>query len=246
MFERFKKYSKWGEYFSWKEWEVKATVIGTVIAVIFFMFLNIYDEFTYFEEPLKNLLLYLIGGFLGLIGIVLSGIAIVASLFDEKQTKLIEKVNGKGTIERLMCSFEFLAFNLGIGIMYLIGLYLTICSRRPLANKGLYIIILGLTIYVILFNIFYTISLVGNCVSLTRVKTTYTDIIENEKNIYNVVNEVRIDFLVATLLQQHSVSKYQFMKELEEHIKSSNIPNKDNVIEYFQKYYGEDNSRRSS
>lgn len=246
MFERFKKYSKWDEYFSWKEWEVKATVIGTVIAVIFFMFLNIYGEFTYFEEPLKNLLLYLIGGFLGLIGIVLSGIAIVASLFDEKQTKLIEKVNGKGTIERLMCSFEFLAFNLGISVMYLIGLYLTICSRRPLVNKGLYIIIVGLTIYVILFNIFYTISLVGNCVSLTRVKTTYTAIIENEKNLYDVANEVRIDFLIATLLQEHSVPEYQFIKELEEHIKCSQVPNKVQVLQYLRKYYSIDEKIKSS
>lgn len=246
MFERFKKYSKWGEYFSWKEWEVKVAVIGTVIAVIFSIFLNIYGEFTYYEEPLKNLLLYLIGGFIGLIGIVLSGIAIVVSLFDEKQKELIDKINGKGTLERLMCSFEFLAFNLGISVMYLIALYLTICSRRPLVNKELYIILLGLTIYAILFNLFYTISLVGNCVSLTRVKTTYTAIIENEKNIYNVVNEVRIDFLVATLLQQHSVTKNQFMEGLEEHVKSSNIPNKDNVIEYFRKYYEGDYDRRSS
>lgn len=49
-------------------------------------------------------------------------------------------------------------------------------------------------------------------------------------------NEIRIDYIISTLFNG-KVSKEQFLSNLDKFLESSNIENKEGLMQYFKKYY---------
>lgn len=235
MLKKLYRFNKFKDYFSYKESEVRTAF--TISIVILFILINIgfYKEMMRLTPIIQNLLLCLLGGFIGLLGFSLSGIAFMIGLFQKQQVQIIEKINGKGSIEKIMSSFAFLAYNIGFVIICIIVAYLITGSRLELPTEIVFYLLIFIFIYIILFCIFYTIALVFNCICLFSINNIYTTF--QEKDIFDKANEVRIDYILSILLEICKISKEDFLKDLNNKTDNMSEKDKKDIKRYFEQYY---------
>ena len=197
-----------------KEWEIKWAIITTVVLGLVFIYIDFYKDFNIYENCVRDLLMCTLGALIGLLGFSLSGIAIIVSLFSAKEKNLINRINGKDKIVDILTSYSFLAKNIGIQCFVLITIYFLISSSRPLINGIVFYVCVALEIYHIAFIIYYTIALVKNCIELYRIKGVYSGIENVEKSIHDKVNEVKIDYIFSTLINNYGCSKDEIISKL--------------------------------
>lgn len=229
------KNGRWKDYFNYKESEVKLSVIFAIVFLLVSMVIDVYGKFYLYADEIKSLFYCLIGAFIGIAGIALSGIAILVSMFTEKQIETIEKNNGQGIIEKIMSSFAFLAFNVIIGVIWMIIAIMIITGVEWMPNQIVFYFVEFLGIYYILFNLFYTVSLVFNCIQCFSIKRIYDT--NSEKAFFDKANEVRIDYILSYVLRQNDISREQFLKTLDKY--SANSEYEKELIDYFKNYYRE-------
>ncbi|WP_208592310.1 hypothetical protein [Gracilibacillus suaedae] len=238
ILDRFAANKKWKDYISFKRFECKAALLATLSLLIFSMYIDIYDNFNNYIIAFQNLTIYIVQALLGLLGIILAGVAIIISVFNKNTLKKIKEIGeDKDFINKILISFEFLAFNTGIGILLFLIMHLSLYSQIQLVGKfNLYLIFSVLT-YFLFFVIFYAISLIGNTIRLYYISNLYNDIETVEKSVYIKANEMRIDFILNTIIADANITREEFIESLNAYVEASNIENKDEIKEYFKKYY---------
>lgn len=170
-------------------------------------------------------------------GTILAGIAIIISILNKDVIKLIQKLNGKESIQKVLVSFEFLAFNIILGIVLYYALHYVLYIPKPLVPVFFFYLILAICVYFFLFIVFYTLSLIVNSIRVFIITNTYSDIMEQERNVYDQSNEIRIDYIFKMLFNDKSISQEDCINKLDEFVELSNIQNKEEVKNYLRKYY---------
>ena len=220
-----------------KEWEVKATIFTTVIFLFFLSYFDFYSSFCKFEEPITEVILVLIGAMFGTLGFSLSGVAIIVSLFNKNEIRIIDKINGEGKIEYLLSSYVFLSINVAVQSMLLLIVYLALASDKNIPESKWFWSITGIEVYQIIFIIFYTVALIKNCIKMYEIKNIYEEIGNKEKNFYGIVNEIKIDFIFSTMINNFGCNLEDIKKSLLEFVNESNLKNKDEIIKYIKNQY---------
>ena len=182
-------------------------------------------------------MLCILGAMFGMLGFSLSGVAIIVSLFSNNEIKKIDEINGTGTIEYILSSYIFLAINIAVQCTGIILIYMTFSSNRFLVNEVAFWVITTIEIYHVVFIIFYTVALIKNCIDLYKIKKIYAEIINKDKTIYNVVNEIKIDFIFTTLMNIYGFSLEDIKGNLLSFVQNSELKNKDEIMEYIKKQY---------
>ena len=131
-----------------------------------------------------------------------------------------------------------ISFNFGVQISYFILIYFALISKREVIEKIPFIICSTIICYHFFFNLFYIISLIGDCIKINEIKTQSKQIASYEKTFYNIVNELRIDYLLALSLKEKGIKREQLLKDLYVMIDKSNLDDKPNIKEYLCNYYG--------
>lgn len=236
ILERFTDASKWKDYINLKSFECK---IATIIALIFLgyaILTDMHGNFDSYVDVLKNLTIYIGQALIGVLGIIIAGVTIIFSLLNKKIVKEIEKVS-KRSVQNLFISFEFLAFNVGIAIFLFFLVHVSLYSNLPLLNELIFYFIVLFLSYFLFFIIFYSISLISNIVRMFYIANIYDEIDSSDKNLYIIANEIRIDFMLKTLLSFTKVEKEEFLKKLDDYVDASDIQEKDVIKNYFRDYY---------
>lgn len=238
MLERFKKYHRYKDYYSLSSIEVKAAITVTIVIMLFiFKVLNFYEIFSIVQEDIKQLIIALLGGEFALLGMSLAGMAIITSLISPEILAVINKIDKEDTINRVLSHFEFSALNLGIQISYFILVYFALVSMREVIEKTLFIICSVIICYHFFFNLFYILSLIGECIKINDIKTEGGKIVSLDKTIFEVANELRIDYMLQILLREKGINKEQFISSLYSLIDKSGISDEYKVKEYLSNYY---------
>lgn len=225
-------------YIDIRESEVRIAGILTIIIFGLSKYLNIYETFFSFEDTMENLLLYFIGGFVGLLGVILAGVAVVIGIFTKKEIEVINEVNNKEDfLSTILECYRFCSTNIGLSIVYLSIIYIVISSELPLLEANKFYIIFILTIYIITFNLFYVVSLINECVQLHTTKKIYAEAIANDKNTMDRINEIRTDFILKKLKEGGLLDLDTFKQQLIQYVDDSNMQDKDKVKEYLDEYY---------
>lgn len=222
-----------------KEWEVRISFLSTIIFIVFFYVMDFYSQFIAFQGCISEVIICLLGAMFGLLGFSLSGLAFLTTLFSKKEIKLIEKINGKGVVKQLLSSYSFLSVNIAIQILVLLVIYVLLASNKNLICEGLFWSIVGIELYHINFILFYTVALIYNCVKMYSIKNNYQDVIENEKNFYIRVNEIRIDYILSILSNIHGFSLDEIKEDIIRVINDSTIEEeeKNKIIRYIKSQY---------
>lgn len=230
------KNKRWKDYIDYKSAEVKIAACLGIILTFIFLQCGIYEDFDVFFGAVAQVLSIIMSGYISIIGFSLSGVAIIISLFSRKTLNLIEKVNGDGTFEQMMSTFVFLGFNSAIGFIITVVTYFLINMPREMVSKFIFIIIMFGEIYFTLFNIFYVVALIAYCLKVVSIRNVYEKIEENQ-NLREKANEIRIDLLFKALVEKYHISQEEFLKALENAVNESDSDEKENLIQYFRSYY---------
>lgn len=238
IFKRFTKNKKWYEYIDFKSFECQMSLSITVLFIILAVyFLDIHNNFNDYLVVLQNITIGIAQALIGMLGIILAGIAIIVGVLNKDVLKSIEKINGKDAVKPILSSFEFLAFNTGLGVMVFFLIDLILYSPKGLVGEFTFYLILAVISYFFLFLIFYTISLISNSIKFFFITGIYNDINDKEQNIYEIINELRIDYILSLVLKDTNTSKEEFLRDLNQFVSSSNIEDKEAVRAYLKKYY---------
>lgn len=227
--------NRWKDLINVKEKEVQVSLVLSVFGMAFIYVLNVYKDFVCFESIIQSVLLEITGGMIGLLGFSLSGIAIIVSIFTEKQIKLIEFYNEPGVIETIMTSFVFLSICSVINIIIATCINFAISSNQTVVTESIFYILSLLIIYLILFTLIYTVSLVYSCIELFTIKKTYGEI--EKKDFFHKANELRINFILISLLRKYGISEEEMVKELDKMVDAIDEKDKGKIKEYFHESY---------
>ena len=240
LFKRFKKYNKWDDLVDFTSFECELALMFTVIFLTIIIVFRIYSNFKCFEIAFQNVTLYIASALIGMIGIILAGIAVIIGLLNKDAFNEIEKINGKNSVDKVLVSFEFLTFIIGTQIIIFFLTYIILYSPFNLPPQIIFYLIFAALFYIFTFTIFYTIGLVSNSIKIFFIKIMYNEISENEKNLYLEVNEIRIEFILNTLIEKYGIKKEDFLSELQTFVNESNINDKETVKKYLRQYYSGD------
>jgi len=172
---------------------------------------------------------------IGLIGILLAGIGFITSIFTKDKRIIINEISKEGVIENILVSFEFLAFIIGIQVFEFFLIYLCLYSPQKLVSSFYFYIITIMSIYFFVFTIFYTISLIGNCIQIHSILNNLDKGIYIQKDLLSKANEVRIDFILKLIL--NNTEPQTFRNELLKYVENSTMKNKEEVKKYLENYY---------
>lgn len=237
MFERIKKYKRYKDYFAMSTIEVKFSCLSTIVFLVIEYYLRIYNNIGEFSDSIMNLILYIISGEFCLFGMILAGITLIVSLITKSMRVYMDKYDMKNLSERILSQFEFSAFNLVIQIMYLFIAYLALGRNVQVIDKKMFLLMYALIVYHLSFNVFYILQLLGNCIQLNNIKDKCEKVEQLEKNVYEIANEIRIDYLLALVLKDKNINKYEFIQTLDEMLEKGNYKDKKQVRKYFHSYY---------
>lgn len=235
MNQREKK--RYHDLIAFREWEVKWAAGSSILLLLFFLFINLYDDFYYYKEGIANLIICFIGAMLGLLGFALSGIAIIVSLYTKEELMKISEINGDDVIADILTSYCFLAKNIAFQCMILFVLYFLNASKADIIPMIFFYILVWLETYHISFIILYTVALVGNCIKLYRIKNIYSKMGQIQKNIHDEINEIKIDYIFSLLINIHNFSEQEIIEDLIGFIEESSKENKEELIKYIRNQY---------
>lgn len=228
-------HKKYRDYYDFTSWECKSSIIITIL--IFLLLTNsridIYGKFNDYIEVIQNIIIYIAAGLLAMIGVILTGIALILSLLDKKFRDNIKNISEGDLVEEIMLSFEFLVLNLGISSICLFLIYFLTASDIYV-DRCIFNLVIFVIIYYILFLIFYTIALISNTIELYFIKDLYEEAEIKEKTLYDRANEIRIDYLIRN---SEIESSERLISDLEEIIDSMDINNKEELKNYIRNYY---------
>ena len=84
---------------------------------------------------------------------------------------------------------------------------------------------------------FYIIALIENCIKINEIKNTINKIYEVEKTTVDRANELRIDYILAIVLEEKGISKNDMLKTLYNMIDKTKETNEKELKEYLGRYY---------
>lgn len=201
---------KWKDIIRLKNIEVKLTILFTIINMFIFVNLNIYEEFSVFGNVLKSLTLAAFQSFIGLIGIIIAGVAVLISVFSREVIRLMRRINNTEKLRIVFNSFVFLAYIAGISVVIFIANYILLHSNTPI-NISLFYFMTLITVYLFYFVIFYTISLISNIVKLFFITNTYNEILDFEEEFDS---EKSIEYIQKLLDRRPSFQTDEMMAEV--------------------------------
>lgn len=130
----------WFDLIDKKEKQVKVSVVITILLELFTM-LEIYGNFSHYEDMIINLLLEILGGYIGLLGFTLSGIAIITALFSKENFETMQGNNKINKLfERNVERFFFLTKLIGICILGIVITYAFIFCDKGLVPWYIFLI----------------------------------------------------------------------------------------------------------
>lgn len=155
-------------------------IIATIITILALL-TSSYNKINTNILITQSFLLCIISGSMGILGISISGVAIVIAMFTSKDIVFINKLK-KGSFEEILSDFKFLSFHIAFSIVILSIMYFGEFINLPykMAVFGTYVCIF-LVFHYLTFTVLYSAALVKNCVRLSTLKQT---IFKIEQQIY--------------------------------------------------------------
>lgn len=154
--------------------EAKLTSILSIITII--LIVHIYFEIpdAKLADVLKNLLNILIPALIGLLGFIIAGVTLMATIISKEALKRIDEINKIEKLAGILYSFYFEGFIIGINIMLMIYIYLVLYIPM-IIDFNMLLIILIIMSYVFWFAIIYAITLLGTCINFFFMNIYYSD-----------------------------------------------------------------------
>lgn len=164
-------------------WGNEATIAFLLSVLITILFIVLYKDIgdIEFTNTLKNILVMLVPGLIGLLGFLVAGLAMMASIITREAIKKIDQVKKAKSLAGILFSFYFEGFIVGVNVLLMIFSYVLLTFSA--AIDMIYLIPLsGFISYCFWFSIIYAISLLGTCINFFFVNVYYSQFIGEKNN----------------------------------------------------------------
>ena len=187
MFRRFREFKKY--HIELDSSEFILSILLTIIILFLAIIVKAYDNILLLKESIKAILSAFIGGYIALTGFVLSGIAIITSLFSKEQLVVIEKDEPQKLIG-ILVSFEYLAFLSSISAICLSLIYVGFDVPYNIIGCTSFYVFSAIIIFHILYTLFYSVSLCGNCIRIYNISLSAERIISLEREVKELQQKI--------------------------------------------------------
>ena len=164
-FSKFKKYKKYQDIYDFESIECIVAAASTILVFIIMLWLYSLKDFNEIVNECMPLLDSIAVGLVGLLGFIVTGLAILTGSISNKVIKFLFERNTQDILERLLLSFYLLGFVSACMVLFIIILH--IVSYAPINASPIIVILISLVLtYTIIFVIFYAVKLIGNCLEI--------------------------------------------------------------------------------
>lgn len=170
------KTKKYKEFFKGKV--AKASIFFSIISTVllYCIYINIPDA--ELINHFRNIFNMLLPALVGLLGFIVTGLALMASIITKEALIKIDKLNKVHSIVGILFSFYFEGFFIGLNIVSMLIIYFFILIPM-IINFYLMLILSFIMSYIFYFAIIYAVVLLGSCINLFFVNIFYTNEIDN-------------------------------------------------------------------
>lgn len=216
-FNKIFKLKKFKDLIAWDTVEVRVALFAAIVITVFSFFImhiNGKDEFIIFgAEIIKDISIALIG----FLGFVVTGLAILTGSISSKVVKFFKDNDVYDNVESILISFYFLGLVTGGMIVFIIMVY-WLSKINSIGYCGIVLFVTFIISYGVIYIIFYSIGLIGNCISIFEIISEVENRIDAEKSnykkIYDSYRIIALEFLILTGNNDNRVNVYE--KKMEE------------------------------
>lgn len=244
----FKTLGKPKYIFDIKKFEVYFSVLCSLLitsVVSIFAFTNIQVGKTdTIVTTTQNILLNATFGLLGMLGFIISGLAIISGTIGYKVTRQMIIEEKFKSLLSILFSFYYIGRFVGILIIFFIGAYFSLGISLPF-NLYFYLIVCLALSFSLFFAIFFSVSLLGTCINmfvLNYLYTTDTIVPEQTNRADEQFFDARINAMTFILNTKFNVSREEFTNAVLHSIdKDYQGEEKEVLIKKFKEYYSIEN-----
>ena len=133
-----------------------------------------------------------------------------------------------------------MSLSLAVEVICFVIIDISLSSDKKLIEENIFWFIILIIVYHLYFNLFYLVALINNCIELYKIKRIYGELEKRNLQYDNNKDDVRIDFIMTTLLNICNCSQEELYSSLKEFVERSslNYDEKEKVLEYLMKKYG--------
>lgn len=193
--------SKFKDLINVKNSEVRIALYISIGTLIILHQLDVYSNWGDYESMFKSLINSVIQSFIGLIGIIIAGVAVIISVFTREILKVMRKKDLVKSLQPIFNSFVFLAHFTVIGIILFVFVYFFIHTKVLVPIWLLYMIIFATT-YIFYFVMFYMVSLIKNIVKMFFITSKFNEGLDKEEDL---LLEKAINFIENEMKSEHFV-----------------------------------------
>lgn len=118
-----------------------------------------------FFENIKNLLLTFSSGMLGLLGVYITGLALMITVISEDSLKILEKNDKIESLVGILYCFYFAGAIILLTIVDFIMCYFLILTNIPVPSIVIYFLI-SISNFLFFYSLSYTVALLGTCINI--------------------------------------------------------------------------------
>lgn len=243
------KNKKFKDLLDYKSIEVIMAFLGAIVMSILSYVIYKQIGIQYINDVLREVVKNLSMALIGLLGFVVSGLAILTSSVSKEVKNILTQHKKIEKLIKIFLSFYVLAFFIGILIINFLIAFI-VSYLEIYVDFMLIILWVFISSYLLIFSIFYAISLVGNCIQvfiiITNYETNYIyngELTKEDKELYN---EFKLSALETILLTKNIAElenpayKIKIFKELmSQYIESDSDSEeqKDKLMDYLEYIY---------
>lgn len=226
IFNEFIKSKKFKELYNFKSLEAIIAIISAIVITVLCRCIFKYSPIDDINSLLRSLSKDVAIALFGLMGFLITGLAILLSGISSTVMNIITQRKKEKSINKIFLGFYFEGLLIGLLIVVLFVLYI-ISFLNVKLNVLFSIIVVFILSYLVVFTIFYSVGLIGNCISIFRIINNYSNKINEEEKdcILNendkiIFNELKIMTLESILVMNSTNIKEEerfteFKKTLE-------------------------------
>ena len=174
---------------------------------------------------------------IGFLGFTVSGLAILTGVISQKVVQKVISTNKKDHLEKILLSFYFLGIVIGVVIVGLFLLYLISSSSLDFDIRWVIAIALIFS-YFVIFIIFYSVKLIGNCLEIFFIVNEAEPELKKNADVNQLYNSYKLMALEKVCLERMDLEAVkEYCSTIQELIDASIPEEQEELKKRFEEHF---------
>jgi hypothetical protein len=210
---KIKKFLSYNPILDLRRQEVKVPFLLALISTISFYFFLVTNEISYITTIIQNVSLAIAIGLVGILGFLISALAIITSTIKNEVILEMEKQNVYDSLQAILSNFTYLGKIIGYtSILYFIIYF--VVSINVKAPDNCLICLAFILSYLLFYIICAAIDLLETSKEIFEINYTYFKATIKKEELQKLFDDLRINYLSKVVYENQVISKERFINDL--------------------------------